>query len=93
MTDTTAPQEPMLRHFRLAHLPAGPLRDTSQRFANLAAEIADHLPASAERTVALRKLLEAKDAAVRCAVDLRDQDEEIAGHTFEPYIGRSHQGS
>jgi len=37
-------------------------------FAALAADIVTLLPRSAERTVALRKLLEAKDAAVRSAI-------------------------
>jgi len=59
--------EPLLAYFRFAHLPP-PLRDVSMRFAALAADIVTLLPRSAERTVALRKLLEAKDAAVRSAI-------------------------
>lgn len=60
----------ILRYFEFDHLPAGPLRDTSAKFAPLAHELADLLPAGPEQTVALRKLLESKDAAVRAALDL-----------------------
>ena len=37
-------------------------------FAEMAAQIVRMVPRSAERTVALRKLLESKDAAVRAAL-------------------------
>lgn len=59
--------EEMLVHFEFHHLPEGPMRDTSRLFNHLAYEIVRTLPRSAERTVALRKLLEGKDAAVRAA--------------------------
>ena len=59
--------EPMMRYFTYSHLP-GPLQDVSKLFHACAIAIAVSLPRSAERTVALRKLLEAKDAAVRAAV-------------------------
>lgn len=73
MTDfQTSDEEPMLRYFSYAHLPVGPLRQTSARFCQLADTIVETLPRTPERTVALRKLLEAKDAAVRCALDLRE---------------------
>jgi len=49
--------------FSYEHLPPH-LQDVSKRFYELAEFIVD-LPPNAERTVALRKLLEAKDAAVR----------------------------
>jgi hypothetical protein len=39
-----------------------------QPFSSLADHIVATLPRSAERTVALRKLLESKDAAVRAAI-------------------------
>jgi hypothetical protein len=41
------------------------LPEVSQWFGVLAREIVSSLPSNPERTVALRKLLEAKDAAVR----------------------------
>jgi hypothetical protein len=56
--------EPILQFFAYAHLPA-PLQEISQPFGILAKSIVDQLPRNPERTVALRKLLEAKDAAVR----------------------------
>jgi len=40
----------------------------SKPFGELADRIIDTLPRNPERTVALRKLLEAKDAAVRAAL-------------------------
>lgn len=66
----TGPEEPLLRWFEFEHLPAGPLRDTSRQFHDLAHALVRGLPRTTERTVALRKLLESKDAAVRTALDL-----------------------
>lgn len=59
--------DPILQFFTYAHLPAH-LRGASRIFAAAAAQTILHCPRSAERTVALRKLLEAKDAAVRAVV-------------------------
>lgn len=56
--------DPILRFFHYAHLPPK-LQVASQPFCDLAQHIIMTLPRNAERTVALRKLLEAKDAAVR----------------------------
>ncbi len=56
--------DPILQFFHYKHLPEK-LRDTSSSFCFVALWIVDTLPRNAERTVALRKLLEAKDAAVR----------------------------
>lgn len=56
--------DPILHFFHYAHLP-NHLRSTSQLFFRLAQTLVTTLPRNAERTVALRKLLEAKDAAVR----------------------------
>lgn len=50
--------------FAFDHLPEE-LKTVSRPFALLAHDIVEHLPRNPERTVALRKLLEAKDAAVR----------------------------
>jgi hypothetical protein len=59
--------DPILRYFHYAHLPMA-LRGTSMAFCALAASIIESIPRNAERTVALRKLLEAKDAAVRANI-------------------------
>lgn len=57
------PQEHIEQFFSYSHLPAN-LQEISKPFADLAAVVLT-LPRNPERTVALRKLLEAKDAAVR----------------------------
>jgi hypothetical protein len=55
---------PILRYFNYKHLPHD-LQDISKMFCTLAEDLENLLPAGPEKTVALRKLLEAKDAAVR----------------------------
>lgn len=57
----------VLRYFHWAHLPPV-LQGVSRPFCDLAWMIVTTLPRNAERSVALRKLLEAKDAAVRANV-------------------------
>lgn len=54
----------MLQFFAYEHLPES-LQAVSRPFGELAAQIVEMLPSNPERTVALRKLLEAKDCAVR----------------------------
>lgn len=54
----------ILQFFRFEHLPEH-VRQVSKPFAELAESIVNSLPRNPERTVALRKLLESKDAAVR----------------------------
>jgi hypothetical protein len=57
-------KEPLLQFFEYGHLPKH-LQGTSILFHNLAHDITNSCPRNPERTVALRKLLEAKDCAVR----------------------------
>lgn len=57
----------MLQFFEYKHLPAH-LQEVSKPFGDLANLIVDTLPSNPERTVALRKLLEAKDCAVRALI-------------------------
>ena len=54
----------MMQFFRYTHLPAH-LQAVSRPFCELAHHIVMTLPMNPERTIALRKLLEAKDCAVR----------------------------
>lgn len=61
------PEDRMMKWFAFAHLPEH-LRETSGSFHSLAHFISRTIPPGPERTVALRKLLEAKDAAVRATV-------------------------
>ncbi len=66
----TAPEvlvDPILRFFHWAHLPPA-LQVVSKPFCDLAMQIIAVLPRNAERSAALRKLLEAKDCAVRANI-------------------------
>lgn len=56
--------DPLLQFFAYAHLPPH-LQDISEPFSRMAHNLVETLPRNPERTVALRKLLEAKDCAVR----------------------------
>lgn len=58
----------ILKYFVWDHLPPK-LQGVSQQFAQLAEFVENTLPAGPEKSTALRKLLEAKDAAVRAALD------------------------
>ena len=65
MTAQTAnTPEPIMQFFTYAHLPPH-LQAVSKPFCDMAMGIIITLPRNPERTVALRKLLESKDAAVR----------------------------
>ncbi len=64
--------EPIAQFFAYQHLPPH-LQPVSKPFFDLAETIIETLPRNPERTVALRKLLEAKDAAVRAAI-FKDHD-------------------
>lgn len=59
--------EPLSQFFQYAHLPEH-LQAVSRPFHEMAAWLVASLPRNAERTVALRKLLEAKDCAVRAVL-------------------------
>jgi hypothetical protein len=78
MTESPAPgsdrspgQEPrqhyLLLFFGGEHLPPA-LQEHSRPFAELAQRLIETLPDNPERSVALRKLIEAKDCAVRAAL-------------------------
>jgi hypothetical protein len=64
MEATTTAEDRMLKWFQWEHLPPA-LQLTSEPFAHLAHMIVKTVEPGPERTVALRKLLESKDAAVR----------------------------
>lgn len=66
-TETKKPVDRMLQFFHYEHLPQS-LQEVSEPFCKLARRIVDELPMNPERTVALRKLLEAKDCAVRAVL-------------------------
>lgn len=58
---------PILRFFEFEHLPEH-LREVSRPFCELARKMAADLPSNAETSICLRKLLEAKDCAVRASL-------------------------
>jgi ferritin-like protein len=57
----------LLRYFEFEHLPEH-LQPVSRPFHDVAHDMAGRLPEDPETTVCLRKLLEAKDCAVRAAL-------------------------
>jgi hypothetical protein len=59
--------EHIMQFFEFNHLPTE-LQDVSRPFQSMAGFIVNTIPRNPERTVALRKLLEAKDAAVRAYI-------------------------
>ena len=61
-------EDKMMKWFEYQHLP-NHLQQISVQFHDLANAIVNNLEGGPERTVALRKLLEAKDAAVRAKVN------------------------
>lgn len=64
----------LLRYFKFAHLKPE-LQDKSKPFRAMAEWLIETLPPSAERTAALRKLLETKDCAVRAGLPADDSDD------------------
>ncbi len=54
----------LLQFFKYDHLPEH-LKEVSKPFCDLATQVAESLPSNPESTTAIRKLLEAKDCAVR----------------------------
>ena len=65
MTDNK--QDHIMQFFEYQHLKE-PLQGISKPFCEMAQWVHETLPRNPERTVALRKLLEAKDAAVRACL-------------------------
>lgn len=66
-TDEEVATDHVLRYFHYSHLPSV-LQERSKPFCDLARRIIDTTTRNPERTVALRKLLEAKDAAIRAGL-------------------------
>ena len=81
-------EEGMLKWFEYAHLPEH-LQDVSSRFHQLASWVCDEIETGPERTVALRKLLEAKDAAVRAKLHPGGYNCEIIDPTFFEWLSRT----
>ena len=62
---------PILQFFTYKHLPES-LQEVSKPFCELAVWISENLEPNSETSAALRKLLEAKDAAVRAKLYKND---------------------
>ena len=67
VVQATDPQEYLMQFFEYGHLPPH-MQDTSRLFHDLAFAIVASVPRNPERTMALRRLLEAKDCAVRAKI-------------------------
>lgn len=65
--DTPADTDHVMQFFAFEHLPPA-LKEISRPFGQMAASMTKTLPRNPERTKALNKLLEAKDAAVRAFI-------------------------
>lgn len=61
---------PIMQYFNYSHL-SSVQKEISSWFYALAWDLENSLPAGPEKSVALRKLLEAKDAAVRSSLDIQ----------------------
>jgi hypothetical protein len=59
---------PIMRWFDYEHLTNPRVRGVSRQFSELAGWVEQYLPTDPEKSTALRKLLEGKDAAVRAAI-------------------------
>ncbi len=71
-------RDEIMEFFEYTHLPPF-LQEVSRSFCHLAESMVKDLPRCAERTAGLRKLLEAKDCAVRCAILKKKQEEAARG--------------
>ncbi len=58
----------LLRFFNYQHLPTSGLQEIGQLYSELAQKVAQASPDSAETTVAIRKLLESRDAVMRASL-------------------------
>lgn len=67
---------PIMRYFDHRHLAEGPMRDISKEFTEFAEKLDRYLPNGPEKSTALRKLLEAKDSAVRASLDLATENQQ-----------------
>lgn len=82
--------DPMLQFFKYDHLPPH-LQEVSKPFCELASQVVATLPRNPERTVCLRKLMEAKDCAVRSLIYKMElaQEEAAPRHTDPMRSARS----
>jgi hypothetical protein len=82
LKDNTMPN-PIMQYFEYAHLPAH-LQGVSKLVGDLAKQVDNLMPDSAEKTAGLRKLLEAKDCLVRASLPARPNPKQT--DLFEPKV-------
>lgn len=82
--------DPILQFFGYSHLPPE-LQAVSKHFHGLAYALVRFVPRNPERTVALRKLLEAKDAAVRAFIYKEQEPPEYEGLPNASQRGHAHE--
>ncbi len=96
MAESSSPMIYLDRFFQYSHLPEH-LRVVSEPFARLATHMIESLPHNPELGMALRKLLEAKDCAVRAALTidlpsgpkLQEKSQMTAfSKTIEAFVGQ-----
>lgn len=71
MTTPDLRADAIMEFFSYTHLPPA-LQEVSKPYYDMAWGLVDQVPRCAERTVALRKLLESKDCAVRASLSTKD---------------------
>lgn len=71
MTNLDYSNKSLIRWFDYKHLPSD-LQQVSRQFYDLAYWIQENLDSGTEKTAALRKLLESKDAAVRAKIESKE---------------------
>lgn len=67
-----SPTDRLMQYFAFQHLQDGPLRDASKLCCQLAERVVAMVPDGPEKTVGLRKLLEAKDCFVRASLPAKN---------------------
>ena len=66
------PEHPLLRWFDTEHIRDEEIAYTITQFRAVAEQVDLNIPNGAEKTAALRKLVEAKDAACRAVIEGRE---------------------
>lgn len=68
----TSDRSPILRWFKSDNLPEH-IRGVAEQFEKLAIDLDIALEPGAEKATALRKILEAKDAALRAVIEMKER--------------------
>lgn len=78
------PTQQLLAFFKYEHLRSEEMKSVSKLFHDLAHELEAKLPDGPEKTVGLRKVLEAKDCAVRAVLAHEEEQAAKAPKVVEP---------